>query len=154
MTYSLAKTLACKHNTSVRKICKKYKFGYAIRVVVPREGKNSLIASFGDIKLKRTRDLSSNHQEDEFRTIYNSKSELLTRILADKCELCGNEKDIEVHHIRKISDLKRSCERKKVIPEWKKQMIRKNRKTLVLCRNCHRLVHFGKYDGRKLTKSK
>ncbi len=84
----------------------------------------------------------------------SKESELLKRILADKCELCGKEEHIEVHHIRKISDLKRRCEGKKVIPEWKKEMIRKNRKTLILCRNCHRLIHSGKYDGRKLTQSK
>jgi group II intron reverse transcriptase/maturase len=154
MLYSLAKTLAQKHKTSMKKICKKYKSGNAIRVIIPREGKNNLIASFGDIKLKRSRDLSSNHQEDEFKTTYNRRSELLQRILADKCELCGNEKHIEVHHIRKISDLKRRCEGKKVIPEWKKQMIARNRKTLVLCRDCHRSIHAGKYDGRKLIMTK
>ena len=154
MTYSLAKTLAHKHKTSVRKIWEKHKSRYAIRVVVPREGKKSLIASFGDMKLRRTKDLSPNHQEDEFTTIYNRRSELLKRILADKCELCDSEEDIEVHHIKKISDLKRRCEGKKVIPEWKKEMITRNRKTLVLCRNCHMSIHGGKYDGRKLINSK
>ena len=154
MTYSLAKTLACKHKTSVRKIWKKYKSGYAIKVVVPREGKSSLTTSFGDMKLRRNSVINSNHQEDKFKTVYNRQSELLKRILADKCELCDSELQIEVHHIRKISELKRRCAGKKVIPEWKKEMIRKNRKTLVLCRNCHMSIHGGKYDGRKLTNSK
>ena len=50
--------------------------------------------------------------------------------------------------------LKEDVKGKEVISEWKKEMIRKNRKTLVLCRNCHKSIHTGKYDGRKLTKSK
>jgi len=104
------------------------------------------------MELKRNRNFSSNHQEDKIRTLYNRNSELLKRILSDKCELCNSKEHIEVHHIRKISNVKRRYEGKKVIPDWKKEMIIKNRKTLVLCRKCHKIIHDGKYDGRKLTK--
>ena len=153
MAYSLAKTLACKHKTGVSKIWRKYRTGNAIEVVVPREGKNSLIATFGAMNLKRRKEnFSSKHQEDKFMTVYNSRSELLKRMLADKCELCGKEGEIEIHHIKKMSDLKRKYNGKKEIPEWKERMIAVNRKTLIVCRDCHNLIHSGKYDGTKLTK--
>lgn len=152
MTYSLAKTLACKHKTSVRKIWKRHKTGFAIGVTVPREGKNSLVARFGDMKLRRNKTVNKNNQEDKYRTVYNRRAELLKRVMSNKCELCDNKENIEVHHIRKISDLKKKLKGKKEAPEWKKQMCAMNRKTLVVCRKCHVMIHSGKYDGEKLTK--
>lgn len=145
MTYSLAKTLACKHNSYIdfRRVLDRIIFKIT----------NSLIATFGNMKLKRRKNnFSSKYQEDEFMTVYNRRSELLKRMLADKCELCGKEGHIEIHHIRKMSDLKRKYNIKKGIPEWKERMISINRKTLIVCKNCHNLIHSGKYDGKKLTK--
>ena len=76
------------------------------------------------MELKRKRNFSSNLQEDKPITIYRG-SELLKRLLTDRCELCNKEEHTEVHHIRKINDLKRRCKGKEVIPEWKKEMITK-----------------------------
>jgi len=72
--------------------------------------------------------------------------------LINKCQICDGEKNIEVHHIKKVSDLKRRNEGKKNIPKWKEIMIALNRNTLIVCKNCHKLIHSGEYDGRKLTK--
>jgi hypothetical protein len=152
MKWSLIKTLARKHKTRCTKIWKKYRNGGAITVIVPRENKKSLIASFGDIELKRKKDYFTNHQEDRHKTVYQGRSELLSRLLISKCEICGGEKNIEVHHIKKISDLKRRNEGKKSIPKWKEKMIAINRNTLIVCKNCHISIHSGEYDGRKLTK--
>ena len=44
---------------------------------------------------------------------------------------------MEVHHIRKLKDLK-----EKAI--WEKYMIALRRKTLVLCRPCHVKLHTGR----------
>jgi len=51
-----------------------------------------------------------------------------------------------------IIALKRRYEGKKDIPKWKELMITINRKTLVVCKICHSLIHSGKYDRMKLTK--
>lgn len=81
-----------------------------------------------------------------------SRTELLQRMQANQCEICGREVDVEVHHIRKISDLKRKWQGRKSKPVWVKQMIARNRKTLVVCRKCHSDIHGGRYDGPSLTK--
>lgn len=154
MKGSLVKTLANKHKCRQTKIYRKHtnSSNKAIEVKVPRENKKSLIASFGDLRIRRKRDLNLNHLEDKYVTVYTRGSQLLNRLLADRCELCDAKEDVQVHHIKKISDLKRRYEGKKNIPEWKKRMIAINRNTLVVCKNCHNSIHDGKYDGKKLTK--
>lgn len=60
MEVSLTKTLAHKHKTSVQKMCDKYKTEWeengrkhrGLRVVIPRAGKNPLIATWGGISLQ------------------------------------------------------------------------------------------------------
>ena len=47
--------------------------------------------------------------------------------------------DLEVHHVRKLKDLKGK-------KWWEKQMIARQRKTMVLCKRCHVDLHTGKLD--------
>lgn len=69
---------------------------------------------------------------------YSSKTSLMDRLSARQCELCGRtDVDIEIHHIRKLKDLKGKT-------YWERFMIARNRKTLALCRDCHTLLHAGK----------
>jgi ribosomal protein L37AE/L43A len=53
----------------------------------------------------------------------------------------------EVHRIRKLEDLTTTNSN---CPEWKKSMIARRRKTLVVCQKCHEHIHHGRYDGVKL----
>ncbi len=57
-----------------------------------------------------------------------NRSELLKRVLADHCELCGSKERVEVHHIRKLADLEKPGRKEK--PVWMKQMAARRRKTL------------------------
>src|SRR2546425_11420247 len=34
------------------------------------------------------------------------------------------------------------------LPEWKRRMAARRRKTLVVCRACHELIQYGNYDGK------
>src|SRR5437763_15676631 len=70
-----------------------------------------------------------------------NRSELLQRVLADTCELCGSKEKVEVHHIRKLADLQKPGRREK--PVWVKQMAARRRKTLIVCRKCHEQIHAG-----------
>ena len=70
-----------------------------------------------------------------------NRSELLQRVLADTCELCGSKEKVEVHHIRKLADLEKPGRREK--PAWVKQMAARRRKTLIVCRKCHEAIHAG-----------
>jgi predicted HNH restriction endonuclease len=53
---------------------------------------------------------------------------------------------VEVHHIRKLADLKGKS-------WWERQMIERKRKTMVLCRECHDELHAGKLSERKRKES-
>ena len=44
--------------------------------------------------------------EDIPYKVYGGRTELVKRLLAEKCELCGSTKNIEVHHIRKTCRFK------------------------------------------------
>jgi predicted HNH restriction endonuclease len=63
----------------------------------------------------------------------------------------GNStQNVEVHHIRKIADLKKKYKGRNEPPKWVKEMIQRNRKTLVICSNCHDEIHAGTYDGKRV----
>ena len=77
---------------------------------------------------------------------YQNRNELGKRILANTCEWCGNkEGPMEVHHIRKLKDLKGKG--KEI---WEKRMIERQRKTMVLCIKCHHDLHRGKLKPRAI----
>ncbi len=148
MAASLLKTLAGKHKTKVTAIVSKYKatvetpYGRlkCLRVTVNRgEDRPPLIAQFGGIPLRRQ---PRAQIIDKPMTINTQRTDLLKRMLADVCELCGDKGDCQVHHIRKLADLHVPGRRDK--PAWVKRMIAMRRKTLVVCRACHVAIHTGK----------
>lgn len=152
---SLAKTLAAKYKTTCTRIFRRYgtkittKDGEykVILVAIKREiPKKPLIAYFGGVSLKW--DKSSYINDEIVKPIVFNRSELVQRLVAQECELCGSSENIEVHHIHKLADLKKKS--RATLPEWKRWMLTKTRKTLVVCKECHRRIHNGKYDGRKL----
>jgi group II intron reverse transcriptase/maturase len=150
METSLLQTLANKHKTTVGRITKKYKavtetpYGKmkCLKVVIERGGgKKPLIAQFGGIPLRQKKTAILIDQNPEIHR-HSERNELSRRLLTDKCELCGSTQRIEVHHIRKLADLKEPGRREK--PHWVKVMAAKRRKTLVVCQNCHQAIHAGK----------
>jgi group II intron reverse transcriptase/maturase len=157
MEQSLTKTLASKLRISVPKVYKR--FGAQIetaegrykglQVSVERKGKPPLIACWGGIALKRKPKAVLN--ETQPPPIWLARSDLLERLLADKCELCGASASnasvsIEVHHIRRLKDLHREGRNEK--PLWVRIMAARQRKTLVVCGRCHDDIHAGQADGR------
>jgi group II intron reverse transcriptase/maturase len=146
MKLSLAKTLADKHRSSVRKMIRKYQTVVttphgtlkALEVIQPRGGdKKPLVARFGGIELRRQKHAVMNDRPPQ---VYNSlRSELIQRLLAEECELCGSELNCEVHHIRKLADLNQPGRKEK--PQWVKRMAMRRRKTLVVCQKCHEEIH-------------
>ncbi|MES2789248.1 MAG: reverse transcriptase domain-containing protein [Planctomycetota bacterium] len=152
MQTSLLKTLAKKYKTSIamefnrlrsRTLSPEGKWVTCLRVIVPREGKRALIAVFGGIAHRRE---VSKPICDAPRFVYNTRSELLERLLRDECELCGSNEDCNVHRIRKIADLEQKRRTGK-LRSWEVIMLTRRRKTLILCRRCHMDVHMGRYDG-------
>ena len=70
------------------------------------------------------------------------RNELIHRLVAGRCEICEQTKNLEVHHIRKLADLNRSGRPDK--PAWMHLMAMRRRKTLVICRRCHKDIHAGR----------
>jgi hypothetical protein len=146
METSLTKTLASKHKMPVTKVYEKYGATLAVQgkeykglqATVPRQGKQPLVATWGGIPLKR--DMKATLEERPPR-LYGARTELVQRLLADFCELCGSDKDVEVHHVRAMRKLHEHPGRPK--PEWVKRMIALRRKTLLLCKKCHEAVEHG-----------
>ena len=72
----------------------------------------------------------------------SGRNELIKRLEADTCEMCGSTVDVEVHHIRALRDLNAKGQREK--PKWVQIMAARKRKTLVVCRTCHMDIHHGR----------
>ena len=71
----------------------------------------------------------------------HSRNTFESRLMAHACELCGStdSQHYEVHHVHKVKDLKGKA-------VWEQIMIAKRRKTLVVCRECHKRIHGKKTD--------
>jgi group II intron reverse transcriptase/maturase len=160
MEQSLTKTLAAKHKISVRKVYQKYqaeldidgKIYKGLQVVVLREGKKPLVATWGGVPL--IWDINTSI-EDQVKQYQWDRSELEKRLLAQECEQCGATRatdTIEVHHIRALKDLEKYPGREK--PQWVQIMASRKRKTLVLCHTCHMDIHHGCPPRNKVSRSR
>jgi len=159
---SLTKTLASKFKCRVSEIYRRYQVivpnldgegtRKILRVVIERPGKEPLVAIFGGIPFERKPE-GLWAADFQFAQAWfapgGKRSEVVQRMLAGKCELCGVEDEpVEVHHIRRLADIDRPGRRPKTI--WEKIMAARKRKTLVACVGCHQAITTGRYDGPSL----
>lgn len=141
MEVSLTKTLAAKMKISVPSVYRRYaativtKDGVykGLRISVQREGRPPLVATWGGVNLKRVRIARLDDQPE--RVWNTSRTELVERLLAQTCEQCGSTDRVSVHHIRALRDLKTKGQAPP--PDWMVRMASRQRKTLVVCHNCH-----------------
>jgi group II intron reverse transcriptase/maturase len=149
METSMLKTLANKHHSSVTKLARQYRARITtptgeltcFQAVVDRgQGKRPLVARFGGFSIRRRKDAVLVDQRPP--TAYTRGRELLKRLQADACELCGSTLRVEVHHLRKLADLKRRGRQE--ASGWIRLMAARKRKTLVICRACHEAIHAGR----------
>ena len=147
METSLLRTLACKHQTSATQQLKRLRAKVAtpfgprpcLKVEVPRAGKRPLVSVFGGIPLRRDREaVLTDEKPPRFAPI----TEVVKRLLAERCEICGTSGEVEVHHVRHLSDLKQKGRVER--PRWMTIMSARRRKTLVLCLRCHDDLHAGR----------
>jgi hypothetical protein len=155
MYWSLLRTLATIHKTSALTQRRKYSASHVMRdgsvkrvLVVTKPRKNGgpdYEAVFGDVSLKIDR-FAPVSDGPVPRLLLCRRNELIARLLADICEICGSSDRINVHHIRKLKDLKMPGRR--VPPVWKQIMASRRRKTLVVCHHCHVAIHRGNLTER------
>jgi group II intron reverse transcriptase/maturase len=149
MLTSLLKTLAGKHDSTVSKMARKY--GATIETpdgprkcmqarVERGEGRKPLVATFGGIPLRRQQNAVLRDREPVLAT--SRRKELVHRLLAGRCELCGQADKVRVHQMRKLADLDKPGQPDP--PEWVQIMTKRRRKTLVVCEACYASIHHGR----------
>jgi AI2M/AI1M-like HNH endonuclease len=156
MRLALLKTRANKHKTSVARMRAKYQKTVrlpqgprkCLEITVEREGKKPLGARFGGIPLER--DLTTQIQDLPTERKPPSRSELIKRLLADTCEVCGAVGNLEVHHIHALKDLQ--VKGKREMPLWMQIMAARRRKTLLVCKSCHMAMQYGKPTKKRVSK--
>lgn len=155
MERSLTQTLAHKLRISVSTIYRRYQTTLQTRngpytrlqVTVERgEGQKPLIANWGGISLKRNMKAVLN---DSPLQIAGPRTELERRLLANTCELCGSQENIQVHHVRALKDLQKKG--RTLPPYWVQIMASRQRKTLIVCQQCHMDIHAGRATQRTNT---
>jgi hypothetical protein len=141
---SMLKTLAAKHRSTVTKMARKHMATIAtpygprrcFEATVERAGRNPLVARFGGIPLKRHNKAVLTDRQPTLTA--PRRKELVTRLLAGRCELCEQPAKVEIHQVPKLADLTRPGWPQ---PAWARLMARRRRKTLVVCNACHDTIH-------------
>jgi group II intron reverse transcriptase/maturase len=134
MEYSCLKTLASKSNSTSAKLLKKYhtQNGWGI----PYETKNGVryahIASIADCKAGK---LLIDHDPWRYRSFEERSLTIRQRLEACACELCGKHSThCTVHHAGSMKKLSNDT-------AWERKMRELRRKTLIVCEDCHALIH-------------
>lgn len=140
-TTSFFKTVATKRRSTVKKVAKSLKKGpnrYAVSLV-KKDGtvkEYMLVTAPTDIEVEAQ--VEDTDSKVNMSWMHHGHTELGQRLLANQCEWCGiDQGQMEVHHVRKLKCLEGK-------QEWERQMIRRRRKTMVLCKQCHVNLHAGR----------
>jgi group II intron reverse transcriptase/maturase len=149
MERSLVHTLSAKLKISVSKVYNRYRDNitvdgqsYKVLRSIIKDDKNgkTYVFTWGGIPLKR-RYIVNTPLNDRIHRGYQGSSELVARLRARQCDLCGIEtQELEGHHVHRIKDLDKKY-RGKHIPYWVFVMTARRRKTLFVCRQCHHQIH-------------
>jgi group II intron reverse transcriptase/maturase len=135
--YSLAKTLAHKEGVSMYKIFRKY--GKDIAVTKP----NGRIVCFFNEPLKQVKKAKSTWATVDVKPLEWPRK-TRTRLL-DRCAICDSGDQVVMHHVRHIR------KRGQNIQGFTLYLAAINRKQIPVCKQCHRDIHNGKYDGQSLS---
>jgi group II intron reverse transcriptase/maturase len=144
METSMLKTLAAKHRSSASKMAAKHKTRIdtpngprvCFEARIERKNRKPLVARFGGIPLQRQRSAKITDRRPVW--VDYPHKELITRLLADTCEICGATGDVQVHHIRALADLAHAGWPPS---DWARVMLDRRRKTVVACDACHDHIH-------------
>ena len=136
MEYSCLKTLAAKRKSTIAKIINSHQDGHGkwcVRYQTAKGEKRLYFAKYADCRSKSA--FSDNIRKDAI--IYSHKrNPFEDGLKAKTCEMCGETEaaHYEIHHVKKVKDLKGKA-------PWEKYLMARNRKTMVVCRDCHKVIH-------------
>lgn len=140
---SLFKTLAAKRKSNINKVAESLKLAegdYGLDYQVKNNTRTLRLFRFKTWEQPLVgKDEVDLQPTAEIAMLTMSRSELIRRLNANKCEYCETDiEPFEVHHVRGLKDIQKGK------APWQKLMIARKRKTMVLCKRCHQLLTWGK----------
>jgi len=101
-----------------------------------REGKPDLVARFGGIILRQDRRAVITDPAPV--RVRVPRRELLARLRQRECELCETGTTVAAHQVTSLKALGKPGPDR---PAWEALMAKMRRKTLIVCADCHDLIH-------------
>jgi hypothetical protein len=135
------KTYCTKYRTHISKLLRKYSINgiFGVRYT-NKKGLKTYRLFYNEGFKRKEEPIYGKVDNIPNSKIHLARTSLISRLQAGKCEYCGaTDKPIEMHHVKKLKDLKGK-------DYWEQLMIARNRKTLAVCHDCHRKIHYGKMD--------
>jgi group II intron reverse transcriptase/maturase len=133
MEWSLYKTLGQKLNLSSMQVKAKYRKDKDF--VIPykdKDGKEKYRILYNGGFKKKSAQWNANYDAIPQRIAVPYPS-LAERLMSGVCELCGKEGSVVMHHVRNLNLLKGD-------KSWEALMLKRHRKTLVVCKDCNELI--------------
>ena len=138
MEYSMYKTFACKYRTTKADIIERYRLNKDFAVKYKDYKGNDKVRTFWKGSLARNDFPKGSAVDIMFSSkpvTYKNNPSLAKRLKANTCEWCGKyATDVVMHQVRTLKELDSSL-------PWNAHMIKINRKTLVVCPQCHEMIH-------------
>lgn len=148
MQLSMLRTLARKYRSTTTRMAARYQavtetpYGprRCFESIMERDnGRKPLVARFGGIPLKQQKRAVIVDRVTPPLVIRNK--ELIKRLLSGRCEVCRQKGEIRARQIRSLAERGKS---KALPPEWVDIMVKRRRKTLMVCDVCHGAIDNGK----------
>jgi group II intron reverse transcriptase/maturase len=139
MEYSMYKTFAGKYKSHVSKIVRKYKKNKLFTVQYEDSKGRMKQQTFYNESFSRRKPIDNEHLDTASIIYHANRTSLIDRLKAEKCEICGANEKLIMHHVRKLKDLDGKGYADKL-------MIARHRKTIALCASCHQKTHAGSID--------
>lgn len=136
MKYSMFKTFANKYRTNVHRIKAKYfKNGQFTVAYEIKSGTKEAVYYNGGFECKKEPSKLADVDVLPAYKKYEGVNTLRSRIKRGECELCGKKTgDIELHQVKRLKDLTGA-------EPWEALMLKRRRKTLAVCPDCHKMIH-------------
>ncbi len=153
--FSLMKTLARKHKTSIRDVMDRLFTRQGSELGITYDAENGKKCFVAIMRLRHVKSPAvaygrspaagrmTNTADDEPTTAFSpNRNDVLDRLRAGSCEACGDAASpVEVHHVRKMADMGD-------VSLFAFLKAARTRKRMVLCRPCHTAHHTGMLKAR------
>lgn len=144
LKYSCALTIASKMKlTTLRRVFNKY--GKNLNI---KNESGKVITSYPTVNYRRPKKfimtpILNYSSLEAYVDQYDRRVQRGRKDLKGPCTLCGSNEKVEIHHVRKLSKIKRK-------DYLSTMMARMNRKQIPVCQKCHIKIHQGVYDGKRI----